>query len=537
MRYFQFDRTINTNNSRYKLIKISLLTISIIILISSIIYIYYSNNSNFNNTRRKIDKIEGDITNLYNYTETMSDFLVDNYKPPEINLKLMFEEIKNIRLSTDYFKEVKEDEIKEEKLKENKLHQIQINQERLKQEEIKKIELNKKKEKAINLIKSYIPNYNDLINLVSSHSEFKGYSNDFNCLKRLIKINNEELFNRLIDINYNTLEVSFNYLDKNIDYFKNNDNILITHLYTDYDENNRYYNYSHYIYKNYKENIIKNPIYQIIKNNLEINYLYTEPNLTDQYNNKSKYFQQSSNDFSYIFHNYYNTYNTYKYYETYENDTHYLYYKSKSNSWIIGKDDYTYNEFLIENKIIINNPNENDIYNKHPYKFICNIPSMTTNNKPFINNYYRYDYSYFSNYCYGNPYNCYHPYGGYNYNDINDIERILNYIYDKGYYNNYYNNNNYINIQNTEGGYRYYSSNINYELDKSRGTRFVKNNLTNNLPNNYYWLHFYSHYFIEKVFINFPLISIYDEYEYIQLLISTITDIYNLPIIPPIKFN
>lgn len=90
MRYFQFDRTNNSsNNSYYKLVKISLLTISIIILISSIIYIYYSNNSNISNTRRKIDKIEGDITNLYNYTETMSDFIVDNYKPPEFNLKLI----------------------------------------------------------------------------------------------------------------------------------------------------------------------------------------------------------------------------------------------------------------------------------------------------------------------------------------------------------------------------------------------------------------------------------------------------------------
>ena len=95
MRYFQFDRTINTNNSHYKLIKISLLTISLIIIISSIIYSYYLNNSNLNNTRRKIDKIEGDITILYNYTETMSDFIVDNYKPPEINLKLILEELKN----------------------------------------------------------------------------------------------------------------------------------------------------------------------------------------------------------------------------------------------------------------------------------------------------------------------------------------------------------------------------------------------------------------------------------------------------------
>ena len=148
-------------------------------------------------------------------------------------------------------------------------------------------------------IKSYIPNYNNLINLFPSHIKTNGYSNDFNCLKEIIKINNNELFNNLIHIDYDKLEVSFNYLDKNKDYFSNTNNILTTHLYTDYDENNKYYNYSHYIYKNYKENIMKNPIYQNIKNNLEINYSYTEPNLTDEYNNKSKYFQQSLNDFHY----------------------------------------------------------------------------------------------------------------------------------------------------------------------------------------------------------------------------------------------
>ena len=38
-----------------------------------------------------------------------------------------------------------------------------------------------------------------------------------------------------------------------------------------------------------------------------------------------------------------------------------------------------------------------------------------------------------------------------------------------------------------------------------------------------------------RVDINFPKISIYDEYEYIKLLLSDIADIYNLPIIPPIK--
>ena len=104
------------------------------------------------------------------------------------------------------------------------------------EEEFKK----KKKEKAINLIKSYIPNYDNLINLKSSQLKVNEYSNDFNCLKRIIN------FNNLINIDY---------LDKNKDYNKN-------------------------------------PIYQIIKNNLEIDY--TEPNLPEEYNNKSKYFQREA---------------------------------------------------------------------------------------------------------------------------------------------------------------------------------------------------------------------------------------------------
>ncbi len=55
-----------------------------------------------------------------------------------------------------------------------------------------------KKNKAITVtLFFYIPNYDSLIKLVSSHIEIDGYSNINNCLKEKIKINNEELFNRL----------------------------------------------------------------------------------------------------------------------------------------------------------------------------------------------------------------------------------------------------------------------------------------------------------------------------------------------------
>jgi len=469
----------------------------------------------------------------------MSDFMVSNLEETiKDNRNDELNELKNIRLSIDYFKQNKEIEKKEQK-------DIQMKQEKLKLQEEEKEKKEMKKEKAMQLIKSYIPNYDNLINLKSSHLEANGYSNDFNCLKRIIRINNEELFNNLINIDYDKSEVSFNYLDKNEDYYKNRDNIIKTHLYSDYDENNNYYDYSHYIYRNYKENIIKNPIYEIIKNNLEIDYTYTEPNLTEEYNNKSKYFQQSLNEFS--FKPDYRNWD--KYYENYENDTYYLYYKYKYD---LNKDyqgntvdiNYRYVEFLVENKIIINNSNPDEIYNKHPYKFMCNIPSRTLNNKPTLNNYYSFGKSYFSNTCptnSGYPSGCNTPSNQIkDYNGEYNIEKILNSVYDINYYNDPYYKNNEIRSLDYYGYYHSYSSNINYELDKTKGTRMINHNLTNNIPeyfNKYMdWLFIENNYFIEKVFIDFPMISIYDEYEYIKLLISGMADIYNIPIIPPIKF-
>ena len=114
----------------------------------------------------------------------------------------------------------------------------------------------------------------------------------------------------------------------------------------------------------YKDNIIKNPIYQIIKDQLKIDYSYIEPNLESYYNNKSRYFSKSLNDFIETYNNY-RQYN--KYYETYENDTYYLYLKyintiTDSYNTIINFNIFV--EFLIENNIIINNPNPIDIYNK-----------------------------------------------------------------------------------------------------------------------------------------------------------------------------
>ena len=68
----------------------------------------------------------------------------------------------------------------------------------------------------------------------------------------------------------------------------------------------------------------------------------------------------------------------------------------------------------------------------------------------------------------------------------------------------------------------------------------IKHNLTNNIISFYDYpnerLMIQNYYFIEKVYIDFPLIKILDEYDYIKEILSNIADIYNLPIIPSIKF-
>jgi hypothetical protein len=511
-RYSQFDLLAKSKKS--KILKM-IINIVIISIIFSILYLNINAKEDVKIISSNSRRI---ITTLYNYTETMSNFIVSDENNDELN------EIKNIGLAIDYIKNLKQEEVKHEELKQEELKQQELKQQELKLEELKLEELEMKRNKAISLIKSYIPNYDSLINLVSSHIEVDGYSNNTNCLKEVIKINKEELFNNLIKIDYENNKVSFNYLDNtNDDYYKNTDNIIKSHLYIDYDKNNRYYNYSHYIYRNYKNNIIKNPIYQIIKDQLKID-TYTEPNLEDEYNNKSRYFSRSLNDFTEMYNNDYIRYNWNKYYEVYENDTYYLYTKYTAvNSYY---KDYYLNEYLIENKIIINNPNPIDIYNKHPYKFICNIPSRSINNYPYILSNYLHSYSIFKNVFCSNSWGCY--ISSFNNIDKTNIEDVLNNNYFNNYNNQYSNSHGTVHIHN----FNRYS----YELDKNKGSRMINHNLTNNFISDFNYLNIENHYFIEKVYIDFPIIEIYDEYDYIKKILSSIADIYNLPIIPPIKY-
>ena len=568
-RYSKFDLITKSSKKTKFIIKF----IINIIIISFIIIIFLINIDTKDNVKIISSNSRRIINNLHNYTETMSNFIASgsNYDNNNNNNNNdndieQLNEIKNIRLTIDYFKELKEQELKEIKLKELKEKEIKEQQElkeiELKEKELKEKELKEKKEKAINLIKSYIIHYyNSYIHLVPSYSKITGYADNNDCLKELIKINNNELFNKLIKIDYEKSEVSFNYLDENDEYYKNTNNIIETHIYNNYDENNIYYNYSHYIYKNFKENIIKNPLYQIIKEQLEIDYSYTEPNPTEEYNNKSKYFSESLNEFYRIYNNEYekNNNNIYwnltKYYENYYNDTYYLNIVNHYYGNVLYQD--IYHEYIINNEIIINNPNLDKYYNKlyNFYKYICYIPSMYIINekqKPTIKKYYSYSYSITWKDSLVKPIILEELENNLN---IDYMYNILNHdVYDNIFNTNYFNDWLNTGIMFQSGNNDFFSElkNINkysYELEKNKGSRMIKHNLTANIPSyyylinnndfHYYYLDFLNHYFIEKVFIDFPLISniIYDEYDYIKQILSNIANIYDLPIIPTIKFN
>lgn len=557
---FDFDRTKQSNKFKFIILCLIIITLLISLLVININNDIKEDVKIISSNSRRI------INDLNNYTETISDFMIPNY---QYDNKEELNELKKIKLTLDYFKDIKEQELKEIEIKKQKLKELELIDNELKQKEIKQKELNDLKLKAINLIKSYIPNYDSLFKLTTTHSILNGYYNQENCLKSLIKINNEALFEKLININYDKLEVSFNYLDKNETYYKDTNNILTSHFYENYDENNEYYNYSHYIYKNYRDNIIKNPIYLNVKEKLELDYSYkeSEPDLTNEgYNNKSKYFQESLNDFNKIMNKinieYGNKLEEYykKDYDNYYNDTKYLYYKY--DYYNDGYDIiYKYNnfiEFVINNEIIINNPNSKDIYNTNSYKFKCNIPSFNIKETKIRTEYYRTSSQSESS-------------SIYNQNLVKEsIETSLNndysyelnnYLVNNNYYFNYYNSYYKIDYNHYDYMFRLEKFNFNYdmrnyiydinkysiELEKNKGSRFIKHNLTNLISNymfeidknykyNYIKFLFQSYYLIEKTYITFPLITIDNEYDYIYKIISGIADIYNLPIIPPIKF-
>ncbi len=95
---------LEASDRKCKITKIALFAISIISIISSLIYIYVINEKDTKSIRRKIDVIEDDITNLYNYTETMSDFLVGDYKPPNDDFNKIYKIQMDLRKELSDFK-------------------------------------------------------------------------------------------------------------------------------------------------------------------------------------------------------------------------------------------------------------------------------------------------------------------------------------------------------------------------------------------------------------------------------------------------
>lgn len=178
-------------------------------------------------------------------------------------------------------------------------------------------------------------------------------------------------------------------------------------------------------------------------------------------NNNSKYFLKSLNDFN----NKVKSLEKWeKYYETNSNNTKYLYYK------YINNNEYNIIELIINNEIIINN----NSYNSH----------------------YSYSHSLFHNMCCSDYNGCYSCHNNHSINK-NNIMKILTDIN--------YNDNNRIN-QTLYG--RHVITNLNnysYELEKNKGSRLIKHELLNNIPeyinSNYNILTIESYYFIEKVYI------------------------------------
>ena len=117
--YSQFDLITKSNKKTKFIIKF----IINIIIISFIIIIFLINIDTKDNVKIISSNSRRIINNLHNYTETMSNFIAsgsnfDNNNNNNDNDIEQLNEIKNIRLTIDYFKELKEQELKEIKLKE-----------------------------------------------------------------------------------------------------------------------------------------------------------------------------------------------------------------------------------------------------------------------------------------------------------------------------------------------------------------------------------------------------------------------------------
>ena len=241
---------LNQQNSIKK--KIILFGLILSIILSSIIYLYISNHSANSNTRRKINEIQQDITHLYNYTETMSDFIVDNYKVPEITLDLDLKKFINISLKTHI-------ELKEFKKESSKTH-MELND--FKNKSLKthmelKMELNEMNKNFIR--KTAVEYLNKYYGLFKP--DFQYYQTPA-CINKLLNIDYFKLFEELLNIDYENKIVSFAYFTEDtIENFKSHPfyKIINNSLEYDYEMLNSSLEYEqniYYIYNNYEYNIV-----------------------------------------------------------------------------------------------------------------------------------------------------------------------------------------------------------------------------------------------------------------------------------------
>jgi hypothetical protein len=189
------------------------------------------NEKDTKSIRRKIDVIEDDITNLYNYTETMSDFLVGDYKPPnddfnkiykiQMNLKKELSDFKNesLRVQMDLRKELSD--FKNESLRvqmdlRKELSDFKNESLRV-QMDLRKLMIRKT---AIEFLNKIGFNQNEWQSKmrISRHISL----NEEECFKnKFIEINFNEIYEKLLKIDYDKFIVSFAYFsDNHIDNFK-----------------------------------------------------------------------------------------------------------------------------------------------------------------------------------------------------------------------------------------------------------------------------------------------------------------------------
>ena len=235
LRYMKFDSNINSFKKKYKI----LLLFSIILILIILIYNIIINNLSNNEIKIISKNSRRIISNLDNYTETMSDFIVNNN----------YNSINEVQLEFKEFKE-KELEIQKEQLKIQK-------------------EL-KEKELEIQIRKNAIEFLENNYGIKPKHYNLDFFINNNNCIKHLLNLDTD-LFSLLLNIDYENLKVSFNYFNDNKEYNNYIERSILNNYYLD-DYYGRYYKYTLLI--NYYENIINNPIYKILKNKLEINYSY-----------------------------------------------------------------------------------------------------------------------------------------------------------------------------------------------------------------------------------------------------------------------